>query len=82
MHDVVKNQQIGKYNHEAAVLDCCFGEGMEAYSGGLDRTVRMHDFASGKDIVLGSHDDAVRAMAFSTANSTWGEKKNGFFFYF
>ncbi|KAK3822950.1 MAG: mitotic checkpoint protein BUB3-like protein [Benniella sp.] len=69
LHDVVKNQQIGKYNHEAAVLDCCFGEGMEAYSGGLDRTVRMHDFASGKDIVLGSHEDAVRAMAFSTANN-------------
>jgi cell cycle arrest protein BUB3 len=51
---------------------------MEAYSGGLDRTVRMHDFATGKDIVLGSHDDAVRAMAFSTANSTWNMNE-GFF---
>lgn len=31
-----------------------------------------HDFASGKDTVLGSHDDAVRAMAYSTANSKQG----------
>ncbi|KAG0048703.1 mitotic spindle checkpoint protein Bub3 [Gryganskiella cystojenkinii] len=69
LYDTVKNQQTSKYYHDAAVLDCCFGEGMEAYSGGLDRTVRMHDFATGKGTVLGSHDDAVRAMAYSTANN-------------
>lgn len=34
-----------------------------------------HDFASGKDTVLGSHDDAVRAMAYSTANSKGASAK-------
>ena len=34
-----------------------------------------HDFATGKGTVLGSHDDAVRAVAYSTANSMCFQNK-------
>ncbi|KAF9164001.1 hypothetical protein DFQ27_004032 [Actinomortierella ambigua] len=69
LYDVSKNQQKSRYDHQAAVLDCCFGEDMNAYSGGLDRTIRMHDFTSNTGRTLGSHGDAVRAMEYSTANN-------------
>ncbi|KAG0227212.1 hypothetical protein BGW42_003103 [Actinomortierella wolfii] len=69
LYDVSKNQQKSRYDHQAAVLDCCFGEDMNAYSGGLDKVVRMHDFATNTGRVLGSHGDAVRAMEYSTANN-------------
>ena len=40
-YDVSRNQLRGKYNHKAAVLDCCFSDLTHAYSGALDGTLKQ-----------------------------------------
>lgn len=39
-YDVEANEQKSKFDHRAAVLDCCFSDGGHAYTGGLDQSVR------------------------------------------
>ncbi len=40
-YDIQSNERRCKFDHRAAVLDCCFsGDGRHAYSGGLDTSVR------------------------------------------
>eukprot|EP00516_Mucochytrium_quahogii_P006602 CAMPEP_0203753442 /NCGR_PEP_ID=MMETSP0098-20131031/7210_1 /ASSEMBLY_ACC=CAM_ASM_000208 /TAXON_ID=96639 /ORGANISM=" , Strain NY0313808BC1" /LENGTH=326 /DNA_ID=CAMNT_0050644039 /DNA_START=228 /DNA_END=1208 /DNA_ORIENTATION=- len=55
---------ISKYHHPAAVLDCAWGDGENVVSGGLDTTVRVHDFASEQGSVLGKHDGPVRCVEY------------------
>jgi cell cycle arrest protein BUB3 len=69
LYDVAFNGLKSRYHHKAAVLDACFGGPSLVFSGGLDMAVRMHDFGSGADSVLGSHGGAVRAVEYSTAHN-------------
>jgi hypothetical protein len=42
LYDVRKNFLISQYHHKAAVLDCCFSDDAHAFSGGLDRSIKMY----------------------------------------
>ena len=44
LYDVSTNFMRMKYNHSAAVLDCCFQDNVHAFSGGLDKCLRAYDF--------------------------------------
>lgn len=64
------SEQKSKYEHRAAVLDCCFApDGKFGFSGGLDHTVRYIDFDSEKMQSLGTHSDAVSTMTYAAATS-------------
>ena len=51
------------YHHNLAVLDCTFSyDSSHVFSGGLDRTLKMHDFNSQKEILIGTHNDAIKCV--------------------
>lgn len=59
---------MAKHSHAAPVLDCCFGPGLTSVSGGLDKEVKLYDFAANDNgRVLGQHDEAVRCVEFSAS---------------
>jgi len=65
LYDVLSNSQRLKYNHERAVLDVCFQDAIRSFSGGLDGVLKMCDFNSNSDSVVGIHQDAIRCVEFS-----------------
>jgi cell cycle arrest protein BUB3 len=46
LYDVMRNTMRAKYNHKAAVLDCCFSDDTHSISGGIDRAVKVYDYSS------------------------------------
>ncbi|KAI8055419.1 WD40 repeat-like protein [Syncephalis plumigaleata] len=65
LYDVKANQELSRFEHEAAVLDCCFGNDHHtAYSGSLDRRVRLLNLENKTEEVLGKQEDAVRCVSF------------------
>ncbi|KAJ7597621.1 WD40 repeat-like protein [Mycena floridula] len=60
-----ESEQKGKFDHRAAVLDCCFGDSTHGFSGGLDHSVRYFDLQSEKMQSLGSHTDSVSTIVYS-----------------
>jgi len=62
LYDVTRNQMKFKYSHDASVLDCCFYNDSQCFSGGLDRAVKTVDLITGKESILGYHDDAVKSL--------------------
>ena len=40
LYDVDANEQKAKFDHRAAVLTTCFADSNQAFSGGLDTSVR------------------------------------------
>ncbi|KAJ4461836.1 putative Mitotic checkpoint protein BUB3.1 [Paratrimastix pyriformis] len=67
LYDVASNTLKSRYYHKAGVLDCCFGDDTMAFSGSVDKTVKMYEFTSGQESILGSHDKAVRSVEFNEA---------------
>jgi len=65
LYDVLSNSQRLKYHHERAVLDVCFQDAVRSFSGGLDGVLKMCDFNSNTDTVVGGHQDAIRCVEFS-----------------
>eukprot|EP00939_MAST-03C_sp_MAST-3C-sp1_P000259 g259.t1 len=65
LHDADTNRIVSKYEHKAPVLDACFVDDDRVISGGLDCGVTMHDFNSGNEDVIGTHEKAVRCLEFS-----------------
>ena len=58
--------QRAKYSHERAVLDCTFDiDADKAYSAGLDRTITMHDWTTGRSDVIGTHAESVSKICTS-----------------
>lgn len=52
------------------MLDVCFsGAGDAAFSGSLDRQLRQLDLQSGQQSIIGSHDDAIRCVAWSASTN-------------
>jgi len=65
LYDVLSNSQRVKYHHERAVLDVCFQDALRSFSGGLDGVLKMCEFNSNTDSVIGVHQDAIRCVEFS-----------------
>ncbi|XP_061412259.1 mitotic checkpoint protein BUB3 [Lethenteron reissneri] len=64
LHDVTGNTQRVKYTHAGPVLDCAFQDMTHAWSGGLDNTVKLYDLNSEQEIMVGTHEAAVRCVEF------------------
>lgn len=62
LYDAINNQLKLTYIHKAAVLDGCFLDDTHGYSGGLDRVVKFADFNTGKETILGAHEDTVKSI--------------------
>jgi len=66
LYDLELRQQKGLYHQKAAVLDCTFVSSNQAYSGGLDKTLKSYDLTTGHERVVGSHNGAVKCVEYST----------------
>ncbi|KAL5512636.1 hypothetical protein ACEPAG_3289 [Sanghuangporus baumii] len=65
-YDVTVNEQRCKFDHRAAVLDCCFSsDGKHGFSGGLDTSVREFDLETENFRHLGQHDSAVSRLVYA-----------------
>uniref|UniRef100_T1IIQ6 Mitotic checkpoint protein BUB3 n=1 Tax=Strigamia maritima TaxID=126957 RepID=T1IIQ6_STRMM len=64
LYDVSNNTMRMKYSHGAAVLDCCFYDAVHAYSGSLDHMVKVYDFNSNAETIVGRHDAPVRCVEY------------------
>jgi cell cycle arrest protein BUB3 len=42
LYNVSANKSLSRYEHKAAVLDCCFAATDTVYSGGLDRRLKRY----------------------------------------
>ncbi|KAK0193158.1 WD40-repeat-containing domain protein [Armillaria mellea] len=63
------NEQKAKFDHRAAVLSCCWEGSANAYSGGLDCTVRHLALETEKTTPLGAHDDSISSMVWSASTN-------------
>jgi cell cycle arrest protein BUB3 len=66
VYDVANNIVRTQYRHKAAALDCTFPDKTRAFSGGLDRAVKMFEVNTNTEFILGEHEKAVRCVEFST----------------
>ena len=64
LYNVAQNTLQHMYSHQYAVLDCCFSEPGKTFSGGLDRELKMYDFAAQTESKLGNHLDAIRCVEY------------------
>jgi len=53
------------YTHKAAVLDSCFYDRNNYYSGGLDKTVKQYEATTGTEKLIGTHEKAVKCVEYS-----------------
>ncbi len=51
LYDIDNNKLKASYEHELAVLDCCFFDSSHSFSGGLDKTLKMYDWQAQKETV-------------------------------
>ncbi|KAK9763607.1 mitotic spindle checkpoint protein Bub3 [Basidiobolus ranarum] len=65
LYDVYSNQLRSKFEHKAAVLDGCISDSFQGFSGGLDKRVKMFDFTTSKETILGTHEDAVKCTEYT-----------------
>jgi len=65
LYDVTTNNLRIKYSHSAPVLDCCFHDAVHVYSGGLDNMLKMFDFNSNAETIVGNHDAPIRCVEYS-----------------
>lgn len=89
VYDVLNNIPKTQYRHKAAVLDCTFPDKTRAFSGGLDRAVKMFELNTSTETILGDHEKAVRCLEYSTphdllisggwdaALKTWDARQKG-----
>ncbi|XP_039282513.1 mitotic checkpoint protein BUB3 [Nilaparvata lugens] len=66
LYDIQANSVRMKYSHERPVLDVCFQDAVHSFSGGLDKTLKMFDFNSNTETVVGTHDQAIRCIEYSS----------------
>ena len=69
LYDIEHNQLRHSYEHDLAVLDCCYVNESLAFSGGLDKTIKSFDFESQKETIVGTHNEAVSCVHYSTATN-------------
>lgn len=67
LYDGRKNVLKDKFESKAAILDCCFGaDDIKGFSCGLDKNVMTYDFNTNTSNVLGTHEDPVKCVEFSS----------------
>ncbi|ESO81944.1 hypothetical protein LOTGIDRAFT_223691 [Lottia gigantea] len=64
LYDIISNNQRMIYSHTDPVLDCCFQDSVHSFSGGIDKTLKMYDFNTQTETVVGTHDRAVKCVEF------------------
>jgi len=57
------------FNHKAAVLDCCFLDDSNVFSGGLDKVVKLYNITTSTEKDLGKHEKAVRSTIYNKDHS-------------
>jgi len=62
LYDTVNNNLRATFNHSDAVLDCGFVSASTAVAGGLDGQVKMFDFNTRSETVIGQHSDAIKTV--------------------
>jgi cell cycle arrest protein BUB3 len=65
LYDVEKNCLKAKYTHSAPVLDCAFYDEYRVWSGGFDRQVKLYDFNSSTEQVIGQHTAPIRCVEYA-----------------
>lgn len=66
LYDVVNNHMRAKFDHQDAVLDCSFITATTALAGGLDGQLKMFDFNTHSDRVIGYHQDAIKCVEWNS----------------
>ena len=66
LYDVVNNHLRAKFDHQDAVLDCSFITATTALAGGLDGQLKMFDFNTHSDRVIGYHQDAIKCVEWNS----------------
>lgn len=69
LYDTTRGVQQFQYTHKAAVFDCCFGDDVKMFSGSLDTTVKHVEVLTVTDNVVGSHNDAVKSVRWSSSRN-------------
>ncbi|KAF1800563.1 WD40-repeat-containing domain protein [Mucor lusitanicus] len=64
LYNVDRNELLQTFNTNAAILDCCFGDGNVVYFGGLDRKVKMINLDTNEESVIGEHDAPVSCVCY------------------
>lgn len=65
-YDTKANEQRCKFDHRAAVLDCCFSpDGRRGYSGGLDTLVREFDLETETSRHFGQHAEPISRVTYA-----------------
>lgn len=64
LYDVNDNTMRMKYSHMAPVLDCCFQDAVHVFSGGIDSTLKQFNFNTNAEMVVGTHEAAIRCVEF------------------
>lgn len=64
LYDINENFMRMKYMHSSPVLDCCFQDAVHVFSGGLDKVLKLYNFNTSTETVIGSHDNAIRCIDF------------------
>ncbi|KAI3388929.1 hypothetical protein SNEBB_006753 [Seison nebaliae] len=62
LYDVINNRLLAEYMHNGPVLCCDFTSKKHAISGGLDRYIKRVDLQHSKEVVIGSHSNAIRCI--------------------
>ncbi len=62
IYDSQNNVPRTQYRHKAAVLDCSFADKTRAFSGGMDRSVKMFDLTTGIETIIGDHEKPVKCV--------------------
>ncbi|BFZ62629.1 mitotic spindle checkpoint protein Bub3 [Saitoella coloradoensis] len=64
-----KGTLLATLEHQAPVLDACWGDGMHVFTAGLDGRVKVADLNTSNNNTLGLHDDGVSSIAYNTETS-------------
>jgi cell cycle arrest protein BUB3 len=65
LYDIESNQLKHSYTHTGPVLDCYLADEYHSYSGCYDGQLKSYDFSAQKELVLGSHSDAIRCVLYN-----------------
>uniref|UniRef100_A0A0A9Z895 Mitotic checkpoint protein BUB3 n=1 Tax=Lygus hesperus TaxID=30085 RepID=A0A0A9Z895_LYGHE len=66
LFDIQANRVKTSYDHDGCpVLDSCFQDRAHSFSGSIDGKIRMYDFYTCIQTVIGEHDQAVKATEFA-----------------
>jgi len=62
LYDVQSRVLRMRYHHSAPVLDVSFQDAVHSFSGGLDNTLKMYDFNSNTETLIGTHEKPIKVV--------------------